>query len=91
MRKKDLAVLIAQDMEVSEKKAHGFINSLLSNITKTLKDSDEKVILTQFGTFSKIKRKERMGRNPQTGEPLKLKARNAIKFKMGTGLKEEIN
>jgi nucleoid DNA-binding protein len=50
----------------------------------------EKITLTGFGTFSKVRRKAREGRNPQTGETIKIKARNAVKFKSGKALKDAI-
>jgi len=43
-----------------------------------------------LGTFVKIRRKARKSRNPQTGEPIKIKARNAVKFKAGKKLKDAI-
>ena len=43
-----------------------------------------------FGTFAKVRRKARKGRNPQTGEFLKIKARNAVKFKAGKKLIDTI-
>jgi len=61
-----------------------------TNITKALKKKDGKVTLVGFVTFSKVRRKARKGRNPQTGEPLKIKARNAVKFKAGKKLKDAI-
>ncbi|RLB80734.1 MAG: DNA-binding protein, partial [Deltaproteobacteria bacterium] len=43
-----------------------------------------------FGTFSKVRHKARKGRNPQTGEAIKIKARNVVKFKAGKALKDAI-
>jgi DNA-binding protein HU-beta len=62
----------------------------MANVTKALKKKDGKVTLVGFGTFSKVRRKARKGRNPQTGEPLKIKARNAVKFKAGKKLKDAV-
>jgi len=59
-------------------------------VTKALKKKDGKVTLVGFGTFSKAHRKARKGRNPQTGEPIKIKASNTVKFKPGKALKDSI-
>jgi len=48
------------------------------------------VTLVGFGTFSKVRRKARKGRNPQTGETIKIKASNAVKFKAGKKLKDAV-
>jgi DNA-binding protein HU-beta len=48
------------------------------------------VTLVGFGTFSKIRRKARKGRNPRTGEPIKIKASNVVKFKPGQKLREAV-
>ncbi len=62
----------------------------MTNIAKALKKKDGKVTLVGFGTFAKVHRKARMGRNPQTGEPIKIKARNAVTFKAGKKLKDAV-
>jgi DNA-binding protein HU-beta len=48
------------------------------------------VTLVGFGTFSKVRRKARKGRNPQTGAPIKIKATNVVKFRAGKKLKDAI-
>jgi DNA-binding protein HU-beta len=55
-----------------------------------LKKKDGKVTLVGFGTFAKVRRKARKGRNPQTGEVIKIKASNGVKFRAGKKLKEAI-
>jgi DNA-binding protein HU-beta len=55
-----------------------------------LKKKEGKVTLVGFGTFSKVRRKARKGRNPQTGEIIKIKASNTVKFKPGKALKDVI-
>ena len=64
--------------------------SFIDGVVKSLKKKDGKVTLVGFGTFSKIRRKARKGRNPQTGETIKIKASNAVKFKAGKKLKDAI-
>ena len=59
-------------------------------ITKTLKKGDT-VALIGFGTFSVSKRKAREGRNPQTGEAIKIAACKVARFSPGKGLKDALN
>ena len=59
-------------------------------LTKALKKGD-KITLIGFGTFGVSRREARTGRNPQTGAEVKIPARNAVTFKAGTQLKNEVN
>jgi DNA-binding protein HU-beta len=62
----------------------------MDGVAKTLKKKDGRVTLVGFGTFSKSRRKARNGRNPQTGESIKIKAANVVKFRPGKKLKENV-
>ena len=73
MNKGELVAAIANDAGLSNKDAGAALNATIVNITKALKKGDT-VTLVGFGTFSVAKRKARMGRNPQTGEAIKIKA-----------------
>ena len=55
-----------------------------------MKKKNGKFTLVGFGTFAKVRRKARKGRNPATGEEIKIKARNAVTFKPGKALKDAI-
>ncbi len=66
------------------------ISAILSAITKALKDGDN-VALVGFGTFSAVKRAARIGRNPKTGEEIKIAEMTTPKFKAGKHLKEEVS
>jgi DNA-binding protein HU-beta len=66
------------------------LESFIAGVTKALKKKNGKVTLVGFGTFQKTRRKARKGRNPQTGEQIKIKARNVVKFKPGKKLKDAI-
>ncbi len=90
MTKADLVQKIADDSNISKMAANLALNSFLDNVTKELKKKEGKVTLVGFGTFTKVKRKARQGRNPQTGAPIKIKACNVIKFKPGKNLRETI-
>ena len=88
MTKAELVEQMAKDAGVSKVVATAALESFIANVTKTLKKKDGKVTLVGFGTFYKSKRKARKGRNPQTGEPIKIKASTVVKFKAGKKLKE---
>jgi DNA-binding protein HU-beta len=62
----------------------------MDGVTKGLKKRNSRVTLVGFGTFSNVYRKTRKGRNPQTGEQIKIKGRNAVKFKAGKALRDKI-
>jgi DNA-binding protein HU-beta len=90
MTKAELIEQIAQDAKITKTAAGAAVESLIDAIASTLKKKDGKVTLTGFGTFSKSRRKARNGRNPQTGETIKIKASNVVKFKPGKNLKEAV-
>ncbi len=90
MTKAELVGQMAKEAKISKVAAGAALESFLANVTKALKKKDGKVTLVGFGTFAKVRRKARKGRNPQTGEPLKIKARNIVKFKAGKKLKDAI-
>jgi len=90
MTKAELIDQMAKDAGISKVAAGATLDSFMANVTKALKKKDGKVTLVGFGTFAKVRRKARKGRNPQTGEPIKIKARNAVTFKAGKKLKDAI-
>jgi DNA-binding protein HU-beta len=90
MTKAELIEQMAMDAKISKAAAGVVLDSFMTNVTNALKKKDGKVTLVGFGTFAKVRRKARKGRNPQTGEPLKIKARNAVTFKAGKKLKDAI-
>jgi DNA-binding protein HU-beta len=90
MNKAELIEQMAKDTNISKSAAGQALDSFIAGITDALKKKDGKVTLTGFGTFQKTHRKARKGRNPQTGEPIKIKASNAVKFKPGKKLKDSI-
>ncbi len=90
MTKAELVDQMAKDAGISKVAASTALNSFMDSVTKALKKKDGKVTLVGFGTFSKVRRKARKGRNPQTGEPIKIKATNVVKFKAGKQLKDAV-
>ena len=90
MTKAELVDKAAKEAKISKVAAAAAINSFMDGITKALKKKDGKVTLVGFGTFSKVRRKARKGRNPQTGAPIKIKATNVVKFRAGKKLKDAV-
>ena len=90
MTKAELVEKAAKEADISKVAAGAALNSFMNNVTKALKKKDGKVTLVGFGTFSKVRRKARKGRNPQTGAPIKIKAANVVKFRAGKKLKDSI-
>lgn len=90
MTKAELVEKMAKDAGISKVAAATALDSFMEGITKALKKKDGKVTLVGFGTFMKTRRKARKGRNPQTGEEIKIKATNVVKFKAGKKLKDAV-
>jgi DNA-binding protein HU-beta len=91
MNKADLIekVFAEQGPKVSKAQASRAVESVISGITASLKKG-ERVTISGFGTFSASKRKSRVGRNPQTGEPINIPARTVARFTPGKELKREL-
>ena len=90
MTKAELIAAMAKDAGISKTAAGAALDSFVDGVTKALKKKDGKVTLVGFGTFSKSRRKARKGRNPQTGEAIKIKASNVVKFKAGKKLRDSV-
>jgi DNA-binding protein HU-beta len=90
MTKAELVEKAANDAKVSKVAAAAALNSFMDGVTKALKKKEGRVTLVGFGTFSKVRRKARKGRNPQTGDPIKIKASNVVKFSPGKKLKNAV-
>ena len=89
MTKADLIERIAKDVSFSKADAGRALEATIEAIVKTLKKGD-KVSLVGFGTFSVSKRKARTGRNPRTGQAIKIPAHKAPKFSAGKTLKDSV-
>jgi len=90
LNKADLIAAIADDAEISKAKAEYALNSAIEHIIKAVTKGDS-VQLIGFGTFASGKRAARMGRNPKTGEPLKIAASKTVKFSAGKAFKDAVN
>ena len=82
MNKGDLIHHVAKDVKVTKVQAARAIDSVVENITRTLKKG-ERTSLVGFGTFAISRRKARTGRNPQTGKEIKIAAAKVPKFRPG--------
>jgi DNA-binding protein HU-beta len=88
--KSDLIEAIAKSADISKAAAGRALDATIESIKKTLKKG-ELVSLVGFGTFYVGKRAARNGRNPRTGETIKIKAAKVPKFRAGKGLKDAVN
>ncbi|MBI2338924.1 MAG: HU family DNA-binding protein [Deltaproteobacteria bacterium] len=89
MTKSELISSIARDSKSSKALAEKALNAVTENVAKCLKRGD-KITLTGFGTFATARRKARVGRNPQTGAEIKIKAARVPRFKAGKWLKDQV-
>lgn len=90
MNKSELIELMATRADISKSTAGDALEAVLDGIAGSL-GKGENVTLVGFGTFSVSRRAARDGRNPRTGETIKIKASNLAKFKAGKALKDALN
>ena len=90
MNKTELVAAMADQAGLSKKDAEKALTAFVEVVAEELKKG-EKVQLVGFGTFEVAERAEREGRNPQSGEPMKIAASKAPKFKAGKALKDMVN
>ncbi len=90
MNKAMLIEKIAKDAGITKVAAATAIDSLIHGVSTALK-KNQKVTLVGFGTWGVSKRRARIGRNPQTGETIKIKAKKAVRFKAGKALDATLN
>jgi len=90
MNKQELIAAVADHSGLTRGDASKVLESMFDVVTATLKRGDE-VRLVGFGTFSVSRRKASTGRNPRTGEPMKIAASSQAKFKAGKNLKDAVN
>ena len=90
MNKAALIEKMAADAGITKSAAADAVDSLVDGITSALRKG-QRVTLVGFGTWGISKRKARTGRNPQTGETIKIKAKKAVRFKTGKLLEQMLN
>ena len=90
MNKTELIDHIAKTADISKAASSRALDAVIGAVKTTLKKNGT-VTLVGFGTFSVAKRAARAGRNPKTGEPIKIKSAKVPKFKPGKSLKDAVN
>jgi DNA-binding protein HU-beta len=89
MNKTEMIAKLAEKNGMTKKDAQKALEGLIEIISDEIKDGGS-VTLTGFGTFAVVDRQVRIGRNPQTGEPIDIPAKRVPKFKAGKGLREVV-
>lgn len=89
MKKVEVVAAVSEKAGLTKKDSAAAVNAVIEVISESLA-AGEKVSLTGFGTFSTVERKERNGRNPQTGDALVIEAKTVPKFKAGKSLKDVV-
>ena len=90
MNKSELIDAIAKHADISKAAATRALEAVIGGVKTTLKKGGS-VSIVGFGTFAVTKRAGRTGRNPRTGDPIKIKAAKVPKFRPGKGLKDAVN
>jgi DNA-binding protein HU-beta len=89
MTKSQLIERLAKAGDVTKKQAQAILDGLVSTVVSSVKKGDP-VKIPDLGTFKKAQSKARMGRNPQTGEPVKIPARKKVRFTVAKSFKEQV-
>ncbi len=90
MNKSELIEAVAQSADLSKASATRAVDAMVEAVTNALKENDT-VSLVGFGTFTVRERAARSGRNPRTGETIKIAASKVPSFKAGKALKDAVN
>ena len=85
-----LKIVASRMVHLTKEQAGSALEAMMDAVTDALKNGDD-VRLLGFGNFSVTHRPAKMGRNPQTGAQVQIKAANLPKFKAGKGLKDKLN
>jgi len=89
MRKQELVAAVSQETGIAESKINQTVTAVFAAIEGALASGDE-VSISGFGTFKVTERPAREGRNPQTGETIKIAAKKSPTFKAGAGLRRAV-
>ena len=90
MTKEEFVAKLAQAGKVTKKQADDMFSAFVDMVTASIKKGD-RVALPGLGVFSVVQKKARTGRNPGTGQPIKIPARKAVKFSVSSALKQGLN
>ncbi len=89
MNKTELIAIVADKAAVTKKEAELVLQAIVETVTETLA-TDEKVVITGFGTFEVRQRVARSGRDPRTGAVIQIPSQKTPAFKAGKGLKDAV-
>ncbi len=89
MNKGELVDYLALELRTSRLQASRVLDTVIAGIRKGLREEDS-VTITGFGTFEVKSRKARMGRNPHTGEPIRIAAGRRVGFRVGKTLRQSV-
>ncbi len=89
MKREELVAFVAEKADITKKAANDAVNAVFEGITSSLAKGDSTAI-TGFGSFKVVDRAAREGRNPSTGEKIKIQASRGVKFSVGAGLKKSV-
>ena len=89
MTKAELVAKIASEVGIAKSMAEKVVDGFVAAVSGALSGGD-KITLVGFGTFSVMARSQREGRNPRTGEKIKIAAAKVVKFKAGKTLSEKV-
>lgn len=90
MNKNDFVNLMMEKTKMSKSQIQEMTNAFILVITESM-IKGENISFLGFGSFLPVQQKERVARNPKTGEPVIIKARSSVKFKPGKSLMEQMN
>ena len=89
MNKGDIAMAVQEELGGSNAEATRAVDAVFAKISDEVSKGNE-VAVAGFGSFQKVERKARQGRNPMTGETIKIKAKGAVKFKVSKQFKDAV-
>jgi integration host factor subunit beta len=93
MTKSDLIEIVAEKVDLTKKQTEIIVNEIFDSIKKTLGEGgpEARVEIRGFGSFKVRERNPREGRNPKTGEPVRIRSKRVPVFKAGKELKERVD
>lgn len=90
MKQKEIITMVSIRHRVTQAKAKAIYDEIFGLISESLLRG-KRVGVKDFGTFEPVERAERTGRNPKTGEQIKIKAKKTVKFKQSKTIKDKLN
>lgn len=90
MTKKKMVEKLSSDLSLPKTRVEGMLDSLINCIADTL-EADGEVSLSRIGKFRVTERSARTGRNPRTGEPISIPAKQSVRFSASKTLKDKLN